>query len=237
MRMIPAAVVCCALPGLPALAQTPPPETVFTAVAPCRALLTPTKIPANTSRLVQIVGSGFGSQGGPTGGCGVPASATAVAMSFTAYGASSPGYLTAYAAGAARPGVTTVSYPVNGAATAGTIVQLGDQGRISLFAAKDVTVAGEVTGYYAPQIRGTINLDGSIKYATSRIVSSTSTGTGAYSVTLDRNVTGCAASAAPFGAGSYIINAYPSGNTISAWAYRTTTGEAANIYWQFHVTC
>jgi hypothetical protein len=234
MRMILAAVACCALPALPGAAQTPPPETVFTAVAPCRALLTPTKIPANTSRLVQIVGSGFGSQGGPTGGCGVPASATAVAMSFTAYGASSPGYLTAYAAGAARPGVTSVSYPVNGAATAGTIVQLGDQGRISLFAAKDVTVAGDVTGYYAPKLFAFVAKNGTL-YRGNRVTAVIRPTYAKYSVFFDRNIDNCVAHVTSEYA-PYFMSAQVTGDKVDVYTY-DKTGTASEYYFYLSVNC
>jgi hypothetical protein len=73
MRMILAAAVCCALPAAPAGAQSPPPETVFTAIKPCRAFNTaPTgKLTGATFRTFQVGGATtFVPQGGPAAGCG-----------------------------------------------------------------------------------------------------------------------------------------------------------------------
>jgi hypothetical protein len=163
-------------------------------------------------------------------------SATAVAISLTGIGAPSAAYASAFAYGAQLPNTYTVQVQGARAATAGATVAVAE-GKMNVFVNKSMHVIGDVTGYYAPQIRGTVNSDGSLRYATSRVVSSTNTGTGRYSVTLDRDVSRCAASAAPDGSGSYIVNAYTSGSTILANAYITSTGTATNLYWQFHVTC
>jgi hypothetical protein len=99
MRMILAAVACCVLPALSATAQMPPPGAVFTAIKPCRAFNTaPTgKMTGATYRTFQVGGSWFGQpQGGPTMGCGVPLSATAVAISLTVIGAPSAAYASAF---------------------------------------------------------------------------------------------------------------------------------------------
>jgi isoaspartyl peptidase/L-asparaginase-like protein (Ntn-hydrolase superfamily) len=167
---------------------------------------------------------------------GVPLSATAVAISLTGIGAPSAAYASAFAYGAQLPNTYTVQVQGAQAATAGATVAVAE-GKINVFVNKTMHVIGDVTGYYAPQISGAISLGGTINYATSRVVSSTSTGVGMYSVTFDCNVSRCAVTAAPYGSGSYIVNAYPSGNTIQAYAYTTTTGAAVNLYWQFHVTC
>ncbi len=53
----------------------------------------------------------------------------------------------------------------------------------------------DVQGFYAPQIQATVNLDGTLGDHTSRVVSSSRPATGQYTVTVDRNVSGCVASA------------------------------------------
>jgi hypothetical protein len=150
MRMLLAIIACCALPALPASAQTttPPPETVFTAIKPCRAFNTaPTgKLTGATFRTFQVGGNTtFAPQGGPAAGCGIPLSATAVAISLTGIGAPSAAYASAFAYGAQLPNTYTVQVQGAPAATAGATVAVAE-GKINVFVNKTMHIIGDVTG-------------------------------------------------------------------------------------------
>lgn len=134
-------------------AQSSPPQLEYVPISACRAFNTERegaggRIAELTSRDFQIVGStGFGSQGGKANGCGVPANASAVALTLTAADALSAGFLTAYPAGTARPNAITVSYSKNKDATATAIAPLGD-GKISVYARRAAQAIGDVVGFY-----------------------------------------------------------------------------------------
>ena len=77
-------------------------DLVFTAVTPCRivnTVATATPLAANSMRAFYVNGSTAGvfeAQGGNPGGCGIPDSATAVAMNFIAVGPTGAGDLRAF---------------------------------------------------------------------------------------------------------------------------------------------
>ena len=76
-----------------------PAEQVFVALAqPCRIFDThaTSALPNNTdtNAFINLAGFNYPSQGGANGGCGVPASALAVAISITTSGGSSNGFVT-----------------------------------------------------------------------------------------------------------------------------------------------
>jgi Tol biopolymer transport system component len=102
-----------------------PEATVFVPTTPCRAVdtrkaggtLTP-----GVSRTWKVAGTGtqFAAQGGQTGGCGVPASATAVHVAVSAVSPSGSGYLRVGPAGDPRRR-TFVQYAGSGTTNAGTV--------------------------------------------------------------------------------------------------------------------
>jgi hypothetical protein len=77
-------------------------DLAFTAVTPCRIIntvATSTPLAANTSRPFYVNGNAAGvfeAQGGNAGGCGIPDSATAVAMNFIAVAPAAPGDFRAF---------------------------------------------------------------------------------------------------------------------------------------------
>jgi RHS repeat-associated protein len=118
---------------------------------------TPTRIPsqgqdAGETRTVQI-----------TGVASIPANATAVSATITAYGAAGDGYLQAWANGGPAPQASVLNYTTSPVAN-GIIVKIGNDGKINIKANTSTTnVIIDVTGYYQPSARATsytYNADG-----------------------------------------------------------------------------
>lgn len=207
---------------------------LFTPVAGCRAFKQ-VKVLAKKTKNLQITGDGdFSNQGGPPTGCGIPASAQAVSISLTA---SSPakGFLTAYPQGTARPKTNLLSYTPNEKNTAGATVLLNEAGRIKVYSKKTATVAGDITGYYAPQIWVYGSPNGNIIDASPRILSSTRINIGMYAVTVDRDVSSCAATASGDLSG-YIISAYTDGSSVLVYI-RDITGAYSDYWFNLQVMC
>ena len=213
-RLVAAAAGLCAM-AVAAEAQTPPPDLVYSRITPCRVFDTTktSKISANGSRNFLISGGGnFASQGGATAGCGVPAAAQAVSINLTAINGAAAGSVTA-APYTQTTSSMTLRYPVSAPETAGGIVDLA-QNRITLKTTNTVNAIGDVTGYYAPAIRGEIDLNGTIKTTTGRItrVDFDAFVPGRYFLYFDRNLAGCSVnvtSVSPYqNAAAYLDPAY-----------------------------
>ena len=85
----------------------------------------------------------------------VPDGANAVALNITVVSPSAPGYLTAFPAGTLRPTASTLNYVAGQVVPNGTVVKVGTNGAISLFASSGCPqVIVDVVGYYqgAPTI-------------------------------------------------------------------------------------
>lgn len=186
--------------------------------------------------------SGFAGQGGTSGGCGLPLSATAVATSVSVYDAKHSGTMSGGPYnGTARArfvqyqkSQTTVVNPTFALTEFGFAPHL----TIANSSGSSVNLAIQVVGYYQPQIAGIMNSGDGVYYGTTRILSNDNTATGQYTVTLDRDVTGCTVQASPY-SGPYLVTAYTSGNTVRATAYYFNGGvpTLANMYWQLDVSC
>jgi hypothetical protein len=138
----------------PATAATSPaPEGIRAAAPPPLAAAGDALVPLAPSPLVsgRAVKAGTPYVLPVTGHGGVPASGVAaVVLEVRLSGPSAAGYLVAYPDGAARPGVTSVSYTRGAAATELVVVQPGPSGKVDLAAsAGTVTVAVGVVGYDA----------------------------------------------------------------------------------------
>ena len=102
----------------------------------------------------------------------------------------------------------------------------------------DAMLVIDVQGFYAPQIRGQVALNGSLSSSTSRILSSSRPATGQYSVTIDRNISTCSASATPDGSGNLTASAVTGGtNVVTVYTYDADTGDPTNIRFTLSVTC
>ena len=223
--------------GAAAKAQTPSTELVYARMKPCRVFDTTKtqKIPANSAKSFLISGPGdYAAQGGAANGCGVPASAQAVSINVTAINGAAAGTLSAMPYAQATS-TTTVRFPVTAPETIGGVVDLL-QNRITLRTTNTVNAIGDVTGYYAEQIRGRINSDGSLGVSTSRVVSSALYGVGYYEVVIDRPVSECVVQASIDGSGPYPMSSYTLGSKVVAQIY-DLAGASSNRYWKFIVAC
>jgi Tol biopolymer transport system component len=131
----------------------PTPGAGLHPVTPCRIADTRLVGGALTGavRTFTVTGTGPASQGGNPGGCGIPASATAVVVSLSAVAPSGPGYLRAWPADEAPPTATLVNYWGGQGVTNTTTVKLSasDQITVRNFTSGAHLVI-DVTGYYEP---------------------------------------------------------------------------------------
>lgn len=221
-------------------------ETTYVPVSPCRIVdgrLALGAIPAGGNRSYEVRGTtGFVPQGGTSGGCGIPTYATAVTMSVSVVDPTGDGFLRGWPTGESIPNATMMNFNGGQSQTTTAPLTLGAASESKDIRFKSFTSAAmlviDVQGYYAPQIHAELNLDGTLASQTSRVLSSSRPSTGNYTVTVDRNVAGCSASAAPNGSGPFIASAVPgSGNTINVYTYNTTTGASTNITFNLDVSC
>ncbi len=92
-----------------------------------------------------------------TSSCGIPNSAQAFSLNFTAIPHSLLGYLTVWPTGRAQPGVSTLNS--NGTIVAnGAIVAAGTAGSIDTYAANDTDLVIDVNGYFAAAASGGLSL-------------------------------------------------------------------------------
>ena len=222
-------------------------QTTFVPVTPCRIADTRAgggAIANGAVRTFSVQGTtGFAPQGGKSGGCGIPTTASGVVTNITTTGATAHGgYLTGYPAGSPEPlsnfatylaGVTTTVNPTF-ALAGGTTHSLSVRAHGS-----SVQVIIDVTGYYAPQIQAIIAPDGTLYSKTSAIVSVTHNSTGSYTVATAMDVSYCAVSIGIRG-GYYYGDGYGSGNNvyISTWQVNgSSTAVPEDLYFSVDVTC
>ncbi len=169
---------------------------IFIPITPCRAFGGQAISTPNTSKDFFVAGAvNMTAQGGPAGGCGVPANAIAVSFNLSAGVSTAQGFLTAFQTGTTRPNMASLNYKTN-PATSGSIVVLGTSGKITVFASSATRVSGDITGYFLPAVTsasifgadGTVNRGEGVDTnasATSRL------STGTYQVGFTRDITEC----------------------------------------------
>lgn len=220
-------------------------ENLYVPIKPCRIVDTREAggiLTANSFRNFYVRGtSGFAGQGGTTGGCGLPLSAVAATLSMTTGNSTGVGRINAFPYNETEPSATSITYSTT-KTTANPTVKLSAFGfaphiRVHNFN-YSTHLAIDVTGYFVPQIAGVMNSGDGIYNATSRITLNDNTATGKYTVTVDRDITGCSVTAAPY-SGPYLVTAYASGDKVYASTYYFSAGvpTLTNMYWQFIVAC
>lgn len=80
----------------------------------------------------------------------VPDDATSAAITVTAVDAAGPAFVTAYPAGSARPGTSTVNVRTASAVANSAIIPLGADGAIDVFASSPVAIVVDVTAVFVP---------------------------------------------------------------------------------------
>lgn len=231
----------------PGASPRPPavPESTYVAVKNCRLVNTSLaggRIAAGHNRAFYVVGTaGFTGQGGTSGGCGIPASATAISARVTAVSATANGAFVAYPTGT-PVGQGTLYYAKGVNVTTGANIQLGSgSGQVLTVA----NVAGngqliiDVNGYFQEQMQGMIASDGSIYSGSNRIVSATVINPGVYRVTFDTDVSYCTPHVTTYSGKGVYGSAYGfAGNSIYVYTWYisgTTHLEVANPYY-FYIT-
>jgi hypothetical protein len=229
----------------PSVEENPVNQSVlFTSIPDCRIVNTATtggRIGNGDSRAFFVSGTtGFTGQGGAATGCGISADATAISARVTGYRALATGSFLAYPTGTPTA-LATLYYTKGANSTTGATLQLGP-GTAKRLSVKNLNGPAEldidVTGYYSPQIEALLNSGGGIFAGTSPVLSSDNTSTGQYTVTIDRDLTGCNVVAGISG-GNYYVSAFISGNHVSAstWELDGTTITPTNLFWHMTVTC
>lgn len=140
-----------------AAAAAAPTDGGYVGIAPLRLLDTrfgtgrptqaTTPVPAHGTVTVEVAGH-----------AGIPATGVnGVSVSLAAVASTRPGYLTAYPAGAARPGTSTVNFPAGGTHTNSTFVAPGSAGAVTVYngSTGTVHVLLDVSGYIADAAAGT----------------------------------------------------------------------------------
>jgi hypothetical protein len=130
-------------PGAAAAAAT----AAFEAVSPCR--LVDTRV--DGGRL--DAGAVLDVEVHPR--CGVPSSATSIAVTLTAIAPDDRGYLTLWPAGTPRPLTSSLNYAAGNTIGNLRLVALAEDGRFSVFSRSTVDVVVDVTGSFRPVVGAT----------------------------------------------------------------------------------
>jgi len=220
-------------------------ENVYVPIKPCRIVDTRAAgglLTANSYRNFYVRGtSGFAGQGGTSGGCGLPLTSVAATLSFTTVNSTGVGRINAFPYNETESNSTSITYSKT-KTTANPTIKLTAYGFAPHMAVHNYNYATDlvvdVTGYFVPQISAIINSGDGIYNGTSRVVSNDNTSTGQYTVTIDRDVTGCSVTSAPY-SGPYLVTAYTSSNKVYANTYYFNGGvpTLTNMYWQLQVVC
>lgn len=222
-------------------------EGLFFPVTPCRVIdsrIAGGPIGPNSSKDYYVSDDfGFPAQGGKAGGCGVPANATAVAVSIVAFEPTVGGFFTAWPTGSTRPLASTLNFvrDLNTNTGATFTIRPGSGKHLSIYNQQGTSgVIVDVTGYYAPQMQAQITAAGIITNGSSRVLSATRVNNGYYAVTWDTDVTRCAVQVTTFGFGTYASQPQLVGSTayVYLWSLNATAiPQLTNNAFRMSVTC
>lgn len=113
----------------------------FVAVTPCRVLDSrPTGVAAGGSLRIDVVGER----------CGVPAGATAAALTVTVVDPDGPGFVTLWPADEPQPGTSVLNYGSGQVVPNSQIVRLDGSGRVRIYTLAAADLVVDVTGYFEP---------------------------------------------------------------------------------------
>jgi hypothetical protein len=224
------------------------PDSVYVPVKDCRIVNTSAaggKIPNGGTRSFYVVGSaGFTAQGGQSGGCGIPVTATAISARVSSVSASGNGSFAVYPTGT-PDGYGTLYYAKGVNVTTGATLQLGPGTGKVLTARNTLGPAHlviNVNGYYDEQIGGMITPSGTVYSGSNHIVSASVVSTGVYRVTLDRDVSYCTPMVDTYSGRGVYGSAYAFAGTsvyVYTWYISSSTHleVANNYYFYLTVTC
>lgn len=178
------------------LPGNPGSDFVFHAVAPCRILDTRFGGGAlNNAIRTFNARLSLAAQGGNAAGCGIPTNAEAVQVNLGAIPVAANGYVKGWETGQAQPLASLVNFGNFAIANMVTVPVNGSE-RFDLRVVGRAHVFADVAGYYTKPAYVAVTPTGGIwNGIASGVTSVTRTSTGRYSITFDRNVTKCAATA------------------------------------------
>lgn len=190
-----------------------PAAGTYLAMSPARILDTrdgtgaagPWQIGGTKSITVQVTGRG-----------GVTPGASAVALTLTAVGGQSSGWLTAYPAGTPYPGVSNVNYPKDGTVAGLVVVPLPADGRLTLYNGSigGVHVVADVAGYWTGGATSAAGTLGSVTPA--RVLDTRSSGP-AVPALGSRTVSVAGVAGVPNDATAVVVNATAIGPSSAGW--------------------
>jgi hypothetical protein len=201
-------------------------EDHYVPVTPCRIVDTRKAIgPISNGQTRSYYVSGttsFVSQGGKSGGCGVPTGATAISASVTAVTPQGSGYVRAWPSNLAEPTATVLNYPKNINLGTGVTLSINQSSTVGLKVKNyggPTELVIDVLGYYDEPMGVVISPSGTQYAGTNRVTSVVRTQAGHYTVTFDRDVSGCRPIATMHG-GNYYVSAGEIGtNTVFVRAW------------------
>jgi hypothetical protein len=179
--------------------------------------------------------SSLAAQGGSAEGCGIPASATAVAATVVAVDETGPGFLRTWPTGASAPLASFLNYAnTNLVSTGGTITVNGSINVSANVSATDVVI--DVQGYYVSPMYAVVNVAGTLHASSARVTGSHLIAGQDYEVDFDRNVSNCAYSVTSE-TGTGAIAEPRSGNADGVWVEASGTLSSSWPAFTLVVTC
>ncbi len=230
---------------LPTLVATAGSELHFVSVAPCRII--DTRVAGgpvnNTTRNFTADGPNYAGQGGIATGCDIPTNLiAAVQLNLGAIpAAGQSGYVKAWATGQPEPLASLVNYRDSGAIANMVTVPVNGASNFTVRTRRSAHIFADVAGYWVKPLYATVSSSGSIYLnRASGVVAVTKTGTGAYTITFDRDVSRCSAQGTDLiFSGSRDVSVDNSGGASGNVYVRVTNSSNALEDTYFHVglTC
>lgn len=222
------------------------PSDIYVPITPCRIVDTREsgaggKFAANETRTYRVGGtSGFPGQGGKSGGCGIPLNATAIAANLTANAPVGNGYVRAWpSAIATEPAATVLTYVTGPGGISGATLSITPGVATSLKVRNHTGTTHltiDVTGYYIQPIHARVTNAGALDWATNRVTSSSKLADGIFQVNVDRDLTGCSATASAHGGSPLFTSTAVTGSAVIVYVW-TTGGASTNAYFYLDVSC
>ena len=201
------ATAAAAALSAPAIASAAPAPSVsaglvnatYVAIQPCRIVdtrLIGGNIGNSATRSFTVSGTtGFDSQGGKSGGCGIPANATGIAADLTAIQPKAAGFLRAYPRGTAETTATVLNYApfavIHGNTENAAILSVASTGITVKNFQGPTGLVIDVTGYFAPQLVLSVDASGSLLNGGGGTSGITNPAAGQYLITTDADITNC----------------------------------------------
>ncbi|MEO9239849.1 MAG: hypothetical protein ABI418_17350, partial [Jatrophihabitantaceae bacterium] len=181
----------------------------------------------------------FVGQGGKSGGCGVPTTATAVNVIITAVSPTHAGYLHVWRPTDTEPNASFMNYGTNFNASGTGSVGIATNGTVRIRNLTAIThLVIDVTGYYLAPMTAEVASNGNLvqgsRVATSFLIGAT---TSSYEVDFDRDVSHCAYAASSYFSG-YDLTVEPrSGVPNGVFVLSTFDHTATADQFYLTVTC